>query len=40
MTLPLVVLEVLVYAALVTSAVTPVALVWLLVRDWRSGKLW
>ena len=40
MTFPLVVLEVLVYGALLVSAYTPVLLLYLLYRDWKGGRLW
>lgn len=40
MIFPLVILEVLVYAALAVSALAPVILLALLYRDWREGKLW
>lgn len=40
MTIPLAVLEVLVYGALIVSAVGPITLLVLLWRDWKGGKLW
>lgn len=40
MTLPVSIFSVLILAALALSAVAPVVLLFLLVRDYRRGKLW
>jgi hypothetical protein len=40
MTVPLLVLEVMVYGALAVSALAPPVLLALLYRDWKRGKLW
>lgn len=40
MTFPLIALELLVYGALLVSAVAPLLLLALLYRDWKEGKLW
>jgi hypothetical protein len=40
MTLPVSVLDFMVYGALLVSAVTPIVLLVLLFRDWKGGKLW
>lgn len=40
MTIPLSILQVMVYAALLVSACTPIALLVMLCRDWKQGRLW
>ena len=40
MTVPLFVLQALVYAALTVSAAAPIVLLALLFRDWKRGNLW
>jgi hypothetical protein len=40
MTVPLSVLDAMVFGALIVSAITPVLLLVLLVRDWKRGELW
>lgn len=40
MTVPLFLLELMVYGALAVSALTPIVLLALLYRDWKEGKLW
>lgn len=40
MSVPIQVLEIMVYGALAVSAMAPVVLLVLLWRDWRGGKLW
>ena len=40
MTVPLYVLEAMVYGALAVSALAPLILLGLLYRDWKGGKLW
>ena len=33
-------LSLLVYLAVGVTIISPIILTWLVVRDWRSGKLW
>ena len=40
MTVPLFVLQAMVYVALTVSAAAPVVLLVLLFRDWKRGNLW
>ena len=40
MTVPIQVLEIMVYGALGVSAAGPFVLLYLLWRDWKAGRLW
>jgi hypothetical protein len=40
MTIPLYLLDTMVYTALTVSAIGPVLLLYLLYRDWKKGCLW